>query len=406
MFGGMLLMWVVLLCQVFGSQCQDCVSRQELQIALQQVHKLLSTHETSFLQNLRTIRKKLNLLQSSTFKPSAGNNTSTAVCPPPESIANGRMLGRVFGVGHEVHFLCSPGFKLTGAQTRVCLDSLNWSGERATCKAVASGINNDATSSVLISTSSSAPSLISTYVRPSRCIEFQGSKHCTCEQGYSIYSQDRGLCADIDECELFRLTQPGRLCLHSCVNTAGSYRCECPVGYTLSRDSRNCQDIDECERTAHNCSSAQVCVNTFGGHRCVEIDCPVFQNASYVKTSLLRCERNPCFEGDKACLQAPLSVNFHFMSVVSNMSAPRVLFRVSAARVLGDTLRFSLLGNRGGARFAIQRSGKQTGQLLLVEPVQGPATLEAEVEMTELERRAVLGRYLTKVTIFVSPYTF
>ena len=57
-----------------------------------------------------------------------------AVCLPPEPPANGRMLGRVFRVGHEVHFLCSPGFRLTGAETRVCLDSLTWSGEQAACK--------------------------------------------------------------------------------------------------------------------------------------------------------------------------------------------------------------------------------------------------------------------------------
>ncbi|KAL6474400.1 hypothetical protein MHYP_G00179610 [Metynnis hypsauchen] len=404
MYRGVLFLGILFTCQVLRSQSQDCVSRQELQSTLRQVHKLLSAHETSFLQNLRSLRKKLSLLQSSTVKPSI--NTSTAVCLPPEPPANGRMLGRVFRVGHEVHFLCSPGFRLTGAETRVCLDSLAWSGEQAACKAVDSGINNDATSSVATSTSSSSPPLMSAYVRPSRCIEVQGSKHCTCEQGYSIYSQDRGLCTDIDECELFRLTQPGRLCMHTCVNTAGSYHCQCPVGYSLSRDSRSCQDIDECERAAHNCTKEQVCVNTFGGHRCIEVECPRFRNASYVKTSPLRCERNPCLEGDKACLQAPVSVNFHFMSVVSNMTAPRVLFRVSAARVLGDTLRFGLLGNRGGAHFAVQRSGKQTGQLLLVDTVQGPATLEAEVEMSELERRMMLGRYVTRVTLFVSPYNF
>ncbi|XP_072529845.1 fibulin-7 [Salminus brasiliensis] len=401
-----LVFWGLLLtCQVLRSQSQDCVNRQELQSTLRQVHKQLSAHETSFLQNLRSLRKKMSLLQSSMVKPS--NNTSAgAACPPPEPLANGRMLGRVFRVGHEVHFLCSPGFQLTGAETRVCQDSLTWSGERAACKAVDVGINNDGTSSVPTSPSSSSSPLMSIYVRPSRCIEFQGSKHCTCEQGYSIYSQDRGLCTDIDECVLFRLTQPGRLCLHTCVNTAGSYRCECPIGYALSRDSRNCQDIDECDGGAHNCTSEQVCVNTFGGYRCMEVDCPRLRNASYVKTSPQRCERNPCLEGDKACLQAPVSVNFHFMSVVSNMTAPRVLFRVSAARVLGDTLRFGLLGNRGTAHFAVQRSGKQTGQLLLVDSVQGPATLEAEVEMSELEKRTVLGRYVTKVTLFVSPYTF
>lgn len=94
------------------------------------------------------------------------------------------------------------------------------------------------------------------------------------------------------------------------------------------------------------------------------------------------------------------------MSVVSNMSAPTVLFRLSAARVLGDTLRFGLMGNRGVQYFTIQRSGRQTGQLVLVNSVQGPATLQADIEMSELEKKVLLGRYVTKVTLFVSPYNF
>ncbi|MEQ2187690.1 hypothetical protein GOODEAATRI_007168, partial [Goodea atripinnis] len=118
------------------------------------------------------------------------------------------------------------------------------------------------------------------------------------------------------------------------------------------------------------------------------------------------CERTPCMLGDKKCTQAPSSISFHFLAVVSNMSAPRVLFRVSAARVVGDTLRFGLAGGRGRGHFSVQRSGRQTGTLLLVTPVKGPATLEAEVEMSELERNTLLGRYLTKVTLFVSPYMF
>lgn len=94
------------------------------------------------------------------------------------------------------------------------------------------------------------------------------------------------------------------------------------------------------------------------------------------------------------------------MSVVSNLSAPRVMFRVSAIRMIGDTLRFALLGGRARRHFAVQRSDRQTGELLLTSPVQGPTTLDAEVEMSELERRELLGRYITKITIFVSPYEF
>ncbi|XDV52439.1 hypothetical protein PO909_021167 [Leuciscus waleckii] len=94
------------------------------------------------------------------------------------------------------------------------------------------------------------------------------------------------------------------------------------------------------------------------------------------------------------------------MAVVSNMSAPTVLFRLSAARVLGDELRFGLLGKRGVQHFSVQRAGRQTGQLVLVKPVQGPATLEVDIEMSEMERKVLLGRYVTKVTLFVSPYSF
>lgn len=111
-------------------------------------------------------------------------------------------------------------------------------------------------------------------------------------------------------------------------------------------------------------------------------------------------------QGDEGCALAPNSVSYHFLSLVSNMAAPRLLFRVSAARVLGDTLRFGLVGDGGHGHFSVRRAGRQSGTLLLTAPVRGPATLEAEVEMSELERGRLLGRYLTRVTVFVSQYDF
>ena len=48
---------------------------------------------------------------------------------------------------------------------------------------------------------------------------------------------------DIDECELFHNGQAGRLCLHTCVNTAGGYRCTCPAGYNVTRDGRSCKGV-------------------------------------------------------------------------------------------------------------------------------------------------------------------
>uniref|UniRef100_A0A673JDE2 Fibulin-7-like n=1 Tax=Sinocyclocheilus rhinocerous TaxID=307959 RepID=A0A673JDE2_9TELE len=292
-----------------------------------------------------------------------------AYCPPPEPLANGWILGNVFKFGHEVHFLCSSGFQLMGPETRVCLDSQDWSGAQPSCQrslyklvlfpvlsVVDTTVNNDASTSVSASSSSPShpPASVSTHVRASRCIEFLDSTHCTCVQGYSISSHNSTLYTD--ECELFRLTRPGRLCLHTCVNTAGSFHCECPAGYSLGRDSRSCHDIDECARATYTCSRHNFRL-TFG---------LAFQRLSLVSLPPRRYDRNPCIQGDNACFQAPVSINFHFMSVVSNMSTPTILFRLSAARILGDTLRFGLLGNRGVQHFSVQRSGRLTGQLVLV----------------------------------------
>lgn len=88
------------------------------------------------------------------------------------------------------------------------------------------------------------------------------------------------------------------------------------------------------------------------------------------------------------------------------MSTPQVLFRVSAAHVLGDMLRFALVGGCGHGHFSVQHSGRQTGTLLLVKPIRGPTILETEVKMSELERHALLGGYVTKVTLFVSAFDF
>ncbi|KAM6926636.1 fibulin-7 [Lycodopsis pacificus] len=408
---------------------EECPSTQDLLTSLRQVEKMLAVHEASYQQGLRSLRKKMSALHNSTIIFRSG-----ATCSKPEPPAHGRRLGRVFAAGHEVHFMCKSGFELIGPRTRVCLESLRWSGQQPMCRRFNSTGNSLASispaapssslpvslalsaSSSSSSSSASSPSPSSSSsptsssplssVRPSHCTHFLGSTRCTCDVGFTISGRDNNICTDIDECRLFPLGQPGRLCVHQCVNTPGSFHCFCPAGYQLSREGRSCTDIDECENRMQNCTADQACVNTYGGFQCATVACPHMNNATYIKTSPMRCERNPCMLGDKACTQAPNSISFHFLSVVSNMSAPRVLFRVSAARVLGDTLRFGLAGGRGRGHFSVQRSGRQTGTLLLVTPIKGPATLEAEVEMSELERSNLLGRYLTKVTLFVSPYEF
>ena len=69
---------------------------------------------------------------------------------------------------------------------------------------------------------------------------------CHCIDGYELYKSNfcRGLflqwcvgifiLTDINEC----LNE--MLCDHTCINTAGSYYCECNTGYELDNDNHTC----------------------------------------------------------------------------------------------------------------------------------------------------------------------
>ncbi|KAM7331488.1 hypothetical protein ACRRTK_008196 [Alexandromys fortis] len=92
------------------------------------------------------------------------------------------------------------------------------------------------------------------------CINSIGSFHCDCQAGYTPDATATA-CMDVDEC-----SHDPKPCAFLCKNTEGSFLCACPRGYLLEEDLRTCKDLDECTSRQHNCQF--VCVNTIGTFAC------------------------------------------------------------------------------------------------------------------------------------------
>ena len=74
--------------------------------------------------------------------------------------------------------------------------------------------------------------------------------------------------SDIDECDIMeRVCENGR-----CINTVGSFRCECFDGFRYEPSLHICQDIDECLEPRPSCFGSARCVNNVGSFEC---NCPV-----------------------------------------------------------------------------------------------------------------------------------
>ena len=69
-----------------------------------------------------------------------------------------------------------------------------------------------------------------------------------------------GECVDEDECDFYTN------CQHSCVNTEGSFHCDCDEGYELADDQHNCTDVNECHQMNGGCEFG--CRNTIGSYQC------------------------------------------------------------------------------------------------------------------------------------------
>ena len=122
---------------------------------------------------------------------------------------------------------------------------------------------------------------------------------CDCSEGLNKIGKN---CFDIDECGLNIYKCPKK---SSCVNSIGSYICDCFFDYTddncQCRDgfdeqaNGTCTDVDECVRGTHDCPKNSTCVNVIGNRICDIDECDLgIHNCS----SELECVNT---DGDFSC---------------------------------------------------------------------------------------------------------
>ncbi|NWV42606.1 HMCN1 protein, partial [Grantiella picta] len=125
------------------------------------------------------------------------------------------------------------------------------------------------------------------------CFNTIGSFHCGCDPGFQLKGRK---CMDVNECRQ-NVCRPDQLCK----NTRGGYKCIdlCPSGMTKAENG-TCIDVDECRSGSHQCRYNQLCENTGGSYRCV---CP----RGFRSQGMAR----PCVADINECEQVPKPCALH-----------------------------------------------------------------------------------------------
>jgi len=140
------------------------------------------------------------------------------------------------------------------------------------------------------------------------CVNIPDSYNCVCRPGFANYANY--YCSDVNEC----ITEmPCNTNVSQCVNTFGSYMCDCIQGAATQIDATKCVDADECALQTDNCNVyTQTCINTIGNYTCA---CKIGFNATAPGSGLLG---SPCADVDECLFQPPICQNMSCANTIGS----------------------------------------------------------------------------------------
>ncbi|KAI4487368.1 hypothetical protein M0804_005517 [Polistes exclamans] len=184
--------------------------------------------------------------------------------------------------GHEyleADYECAPGFYMISTGSRLLCRNRQWIGQVPKCKL------------------KQAPDGVCSEVSCEHvCKEIDGRAVCSCYNGFRLEAYK---CIDVNECE-----ENNGGCEYKCVNTPGSFRCECPKGMKQGEDRYTCIDINECLLNNGHGPCQDTCRNLIGGYEC---SCEGLQDTVLSADNHTCQNAGPCSVNNAGCSHTCLS---------------------------------------------------------------------------------------------------